>query len=98
MPPRVPKGVPSTCRICEPVRGTFMVASDAPAFGSPTASVLMRLAARKYPSINVAEKLCASATLSNPSLIVSAGRKAATSTSTESRSLTACAYSARFSR
>ncbi len=47
MPPRVPNGAPSTCRICDAVRGTLIVVSAALARGSPTARLLMRLAARR---------------------------------------------------
>src|SRR5579862_945300 len=62
------------------------------------ASAEMRLAARRYPSISVGEKLCTSAMLSKPLLIVSGGRNALTSTSRSTRSRTDRSYSARLSR
>jgi hypothetical protein len=37
----VPSGAPSTCRICEAVRGTFQVVVLAEALRSPTASRLI---------------------------------------------------------
>ena len=74
------------------------MASLAELSGSPTASAVTRLAARRYPSSSVGENVCASATLSKPWLMVSGGSSAETSTSTSSRSFTARAYSARLSR
>jgi hypothetical protein len=47
VPPRVPNGAPSTCSVCDAVRGTLYVAELAVAFGFPTASQLISLAARR---------------------------------------------------
>src|SRR5262245_41611118 len=74
VPPRVPKGAPSTCSVCDDVRGTVNVADAAVALRFPTASQLMSLAARRYASSSVGERSCTSAMLSKFSLLVSSGR------------------------
>ena len=68
------------------------------ASGSPSASLLTCPAARRYPSMTVAEGICTSAMLSKLALLVSRGRKVPTSMSIPSRSFTAAAYSARLRR
>ena len=97
-PPRVPIGAPSTCSFCDCTRGMRYSVDETSASASPSASRLIWPAARRYPSITVAEGICTSAMLSKLALLVSSGRKVATSMSIPSRSLTAAAYSARLRR
>ena len=73
-PPRLPYGVPSTCSACEVQRDTRKVASLGVTSGSPIASRLISLAARRYPSISVGESNWTSAMLSKFALFVSSGR------------------------
>ena len=97
-PPRVPIGAPSTRSFCEATRGMRYSVDETSVSGSPSASLLTWPAARRYPSMTVAEGICTSAMLSKLALLVSSGRKVATSMSRPSRSRTAAAYSARLRR
>ena len=98
MPPRVPNGVPGTWRIWFASRETWYKVIPGVASGSPTASRLIRSAARTYAPISAGEIVSASDMLSNPFVVGSGGRSSATSTSRSSSSRTEFRYSVRFTR
>jgi hypothetical protein len=98
MPPRVPNGAPSTCRIWFTTFGTLYMVCDGVACVSPIASRLIFPAARTYPCITAGVTVNASAMLSNPWLMSSGGSREETSTSRSSRSRTELRYSVRLRR
>src|SRR5262249_31313252 len=97
-PPRVPRGAPSTWRSWLVVLDMENVTDVGLALASPSASTMILFPARMYPSRTAGENDCASEILSNPSLRLSGGSSAPTSTSRPNRSCTDRAYSVWLSR
>ena len=98
MPPRVPKGSPSTRKCCCSSCAARKVSETVVGGGLPTAKRLMARLATKYRSSKAWDIRNTPPILSNPKLASSAGRKSSTSISSANKSRIALRYSARFSR